>query len=231
MQRRDFLSTAAATGFGFVGSAMAGEGQTSGQAGKLTPPKEGLISVAVAISEGTTDIDWVGPEAVFNSFYFDAAQKKYLPRFKLFTVSHTLQLKRHFIPDYTFDTAPEPKVVVIPAQRGSPELLAWLRQVHDAADVVMSVCSGARHLAKAGLLKGVKATTHFEDINTVTKQYPEVQWVRGVRFVEGPKISTGGGMTAGIDLALRVRERYFGRDEAQKVADHMEYQSKGWIVG
>lgn len=53
---------------------------------------------------------------------------------------------------------------------------------------------------------------------------------RGVRFVEGEKISTAGGLTSGTDLALRVVERYFGRDVAQAAASYMEYQGKGWIV-
>ena len=53
---------------------------------------------------------------------------------------------------------------------------------------------------------------------------------RGVRFVEGEKISTGGGLTSGTDLALRVIERYFGREVAQTTAVYMEYQGTGWIV-
>jgi len=53
---------------------------------------------------------------------------------------------------------------------------------------------------------------------------------RGVRFVEGEKISTAGGLTSGTDLALRVVERYFGREVAQTTATYMEYQGKSWIV-
>jgi transcriptional regulator GlxA family with amidase domain len=64
----------------------------------------------------------------------------------------------------------------------------------------------------------------------LARDYPAVKWVKGVRFVEHDRISTGGGLTAGIDLALRVVDRYFGRDAAQAVADHLEYQGRGWIV-
>ena len=54
---------------------------------------------------------------------------------------------------------------------------------------------------------------------------------RGLRFVEGaPKIATAGGLSSGIDLALRVVERYYGRAAAERTAGYMEYQSKGWIV-
>jgi transcriptional regulator GlxA family with amidase domain len=94
----------------------------------------------------------------------------------------------------------------------------------------MSVCTGARHLARAGLLDGRPATTHHGAIDQFSRDFPKVQWVRGVRFVEGEKISTGGGLTAGIDLALRVVERYFGRQTTQQVADHLEYQGTGWKI-
>jgi transcriptional regulator GlxA family with amidase domain len=94
----------------------------------------------------------------------------------------------------------------------------------------MSVCTGAFHLARAGLLAGKPATTHHEFLDKLERQFPDIQVKRGVRFVEGEKISTAGGLTSGTDLALRVVERYFGRDVAQTTATYMEYQSKGWIV-
>jgi transcriptional regulator GlxA family with amidase domain len=52
----------------------------------------------------------------------------------------------------------------------------------------------------------------------------------GLRFVENGKIATAGGLTSGVDMALRVVERYYGRGVAQQTAEFMEYQSKGWVV-
>jgi transcriptional regulator GlxA family with amidase domain len=134
------------------------------------------------------------------------------------------------IPDYTFETAPPPKVVVIPAQAGSPALHAWLRKIVDSTDVTMSVCTGAFQLGRAGLLSGKEATTHHDFFEQFAKAFPDVKLKRGLRFVEGSKISTAGGLTSGIDLALRVVDRYFGRETAEQTAFYMEYQSKGWIV-
>jgi transcriptional regulator GlxA family with amidase domain len=155
--------------------------------------------------------------------------------FQLYTVSETTDditgsggLK--LVPDYTFDTAPQPKVIVVPAQRGSQALHAWLRKVSPATDVTMSVCTGAFQLGKAGLLSGKSATTHHDFLNQFEKAFPAVSLKRGLRFVENEKISTAGGLTSGIDLALRVVDRYFGRDVAQATATYMEYQSKGWIA-
>lgn len=236
MQRRNFLFSTAALGLGLVGPSVTNGLSQSTQAiavnnaSKLTPPETGPINVAFAISRGTTWIDWVGPQAVFQTWGRDPVTRKPTPRYNLFTVAEKLDPVDNLLPDYTFETAPPARIVVVPAQSGSPALLVWLRKVSSTADVTMSVCIGARHLAKAGLLNGKPATTHHESIDQFAREYPEVRWVRGVRFVEGPKISTGGGLTAGIDLALRVHERYFGRKDAQDVADHLEHQSKGWIV-
>jgi transcriptional regulator GlxA family with amidase domain len=236
MDRRDFLASVTAVGLG--GSAAAASealpqevrAPLLAQGAKLAPPENGLINVAFAVSQGTTWIDWVGPQAVFETWHQDRILKKPAPRFKLFTVSEKAGPVDGLIPDYTFETAPTPRIAVVPAQRGSAALLTWLRKIQESTDVTMSVCVGARHLAKAGLLDGRPATTHHGAIDRFAKEFPKVHWVRGVRFVEGEKISTGGGLTAGIDLALRVVERYFGRPAAQHVAEHLEYQGKGWIA-
>jgi len=59
--------------------------------------------------------------------------------------------------------------------------------------------------------------------------FPEVHLKRGARFVEDGNIASAGGVSSGIDLALRVVERYAGREQALEVADLMEYQGKGWL--
>lgn len=234
MRRREFLSSTLACGLAAAGASLsraASAAPSPVPAGKkLTPPETGLIQVACAISQGTTEIDWIGPVAAFETWHRDAAGKP-APKFKIFTVSETRDAVDGRVADHTFETAPPAHVVVVPAQRGSDALLAWLKKRAAFCDVLMSVCIGARHLAKAGLLDGQTATTHHGAIDQFTKEYPNVKWVRGVRFVEGERISTGGGLTAGIDLALRVVERYFGRDAARMVAEHLEYEGKGWVVG
>jgi transcriptional regulator GlxA family with amidase domain len=95
----------------------------------------------------------------------------------------------------------------------------------------MSVCTGAFHLARAGLLSGKAATTHHGSLDALASQFPDINVRRGLRFVESsPKIATAGGLSSGIDLALRVVERYFGRPAAERTAAYMEYQSRSWIV-
>jgi YHS domain-containing protein len=60
-------------------------------------------------------------------------------------------------------------------------------------------------------------------------QFPDVRMVRGARFVEAGNLATSGGLSSGIDLSLRVVERYFGRDVAAQTAYYMEYQGQGWM--
>lgn len=135
------------------------------------------------------------------------------------------------IPDYTLDDAPRSNVVVIPAQRGDSErMLRWIRESHESADGTLSVCTGAFLLAQAGLLKGRAATTHHDYYDHFATQFPDVALHRGLRFVEDGKFVTAGGLTSGIDAALRIAERYFGRDVARYTAEYMEYQGTGWIV-
>ncbi|MBI5762855.1 MAG: DJ-1/PfpI family protein [Planctomycetes bacterium] len=232
MLRRDFLRSTAVCGLAAaapLAPVWADEPPrtANGAVKPLAPPKEGLIRVAFAISEGTTEIDYVGPQAVFQTWHEVGGKPS--PQFKLYTVSHSREPMGGRIADYTFDDVPPPHIVVVPAQRGSDALRSWLRKVSGKTDVTMSVCIGAYHLAVAGLLKGLRATSHHGSIDSLEKEFPDVTWVRGVRFVENEKISTGGGLTAGIDLALHVVERYFGRDRAKKVAEHIEYECTGWM--
>jgi transcriptional regulator GlxA family with amidase domain len=135
------------------------------------------------------------------------------------------------VPDYTFEDAPPPRIVVVGAQSGkSPKMLGWIRSMTAQAEVVMSVCTGAYRLAQAGVLKGKKATTHHDFYDDFQKKFPDVSLQRGARFVESdPVIFTAGGLSSGIDLALHVVELYFGREVADKTAKYMEYEGKGWL--
>jgi transcriptional regulator GlxA family with amidase domain len=203
---------------------------------KLTPPADGPITVALVISEGVNVIDFSGPWGVFSSVMLGSGtdHTMHMTPFDLITVSDTTEIVTSgglkIVPNYTYANVPPARVVVIPAQRGSDAMIEWLRKVTPTTDVTMSVCTGAFKLAKAGLLSGKAATTHHDYLDKLQKEYPDIQVKRGVRFVEGEKISTAGGLTSGTDLALRVVERYFGRAVAQTTATYMEYQSKSWIV-
>jgi transcriptional regulator GlxA family with amidase domain len=248
MKRRDFLATTTAactlaTGANLTRSILTQKksgniptDQAADDKFKLIAPSKGRIPIAFAISEGVTVIDFCGPWEVFQDVTLPGSSQDSEGPFELFTVSEKTEPLRgsaglKIVPNYTFETAPSPKLVLVPAQSGSAALHEWLRHTSPRTDLTMSVCTGAFQLAKAGLLSGKSATTHHEFIDRLAKEYPDIDVKRGLRFVEGERISTAGGLTSGIDLALRVVERYFGRSVAESTAFYMEYQSKGWVVG
>lgn len=237
MKRREFMHQSASLGVVIAAGSLTPTWSSAGTAGKLTPPAKGKIPVAFAISEGVTVIDFAGPWEVFQDVHVadrSTNHEDQMP-FQLFTVSDKTEALTgsgglKLVPDYTFETSPQPKVVVVPAQRGSKALHAWLQKMTGSTDVIMSVCTGAFQLGRAGLLSGKEATTHHDFLDSFAKAFPDVTVKRGLRFVEHEQISTAGGLSSGIDLALRVVDRYFGRTVAQATATYMEYQSKGWIV-
>ena len=197
----------------------------------LKPPNKG-IPVAFVISDGAVVIDFCGPWEVFQDVMIPGGEE--MP-FRLYTVAETKKPIRtsggmQIVPDYTIQDAPSPKVIVIPAQSSrSPELLEWIRKSSKSTDVTMSVCTGAFVLAKTGLLKGKSATTYHGAFGRFALEFPDIELKRGARFVENGNLATAGGLSSGIDLALRVVERYYGREVASKTAYNMEYQGEGWM--
>ena len=250
MKRREFVERSAALGlFAAVGaiakpvSALSlsfspqktTASDNAAASNPLSPRAHGQIPVAFVVSKGTVMIDLAGPWEVFNNVLIMArgsSMDDQMP-FQTYTVSESRQpitlggIK--IIPDYTFANAPAPQVVVIPAQDGqSDAMLNWIRKVTRTTDVTMSVCTGAFVLASTGLLAGKPATTHHSAYKSLAFKYPNIDVRRGARFVESGNIATAGGLTSGIDLALRVVERYFGRKVAENTAYQLEYQGTGW---
>jgi len=155
--------------------------------------------------------------------------------FSLYTVSDSRQPVKtsggmQIVPDYTFDDAPPPRIVVIPAQSGrSTKMLDRIRKMTLQSDVVMSVCTGADVLGDAGLLNGKPATTHHLYYDEFHNAFPDVLLERNRRFVQSdPIIFTAGGLSLGIDLALHIVKLYVGPVRAERTAKLLEYEGLGW---
>ena len=198
----------------------------------LKPPAQSSIPVAFLVSEGAVIIDFCGPWEVFQDVNIPGRSNA---PFRLYTVAETTTPIRasggmRIVPDYTLGNAPAPKVIVIPAQsEPSAAVLEWIRKSTKDTDVTMSVCTGAFVLAKTGLLSGKAVTIFYVAFRPFAIQFPDIHLKRGARFVEDGNLATAGGLSSGIDLALRVVERYYGREVAQKTAYDMEYQGQGWM--
>ena len=186
------------------------------------------MKVAFVLTEGANVIDMTGPWEVFQDTMWDDASGHHMP-FELFTVGASTEPVAmtgglRATPTYTFANAPQPDIVVVGAQRGAPALADWLRARAKDSKIVMSVCTGAFKLGAAGLLDGKQATTHHDFWDDFANQFPKVQLQRGSRFVQSDNvIYTAGGLTSGIDLALHVVEKFFGKEVAERTAAYMEY--------
>lgn len=237
MKRRELFRISTAMGLGAalpaLGLAKGPASGASAPAAPLKPPAEGSIPVAFLLSDNAVVIDFGGPWEVFANV--SVPRRGDGPVFQLYTVGATEAPVTAYggmkiVPNYTVANAPAPKVIVVPAQTvRDPAVLDWLRQASRTADLTMSVCTGAFVLAHAGLLEGKSATTFHGAFNEFAMRYPGVALKRGARFVEEGNIATAGGLSSGIDLALRVVERYFGRSVASSTAYTLEYQGLGWM--
>jgi transcriptional regulator GlxA family with amidase domain len=110
-------------------------------------------------------------------------------------------------------------------------LTSWIAERAASAELVMSVCTGAAMLARAGVLDGKRATTNKASFQWVVGQGPNVQWVKEARWVEDGKCFTSSGVSAGIDMALAVVAKFGGMELAVMTAVQMEYEwhrEAGW---
>lgn len=189
--------------------------------------------VAILIFDDVEILDFTGPFEVFAV----TDELRAHGEFHVFTVSEmraTIRAKNglKIVPDFTLETSPAAHVLIIPGGSGSralmnrPLLLEWVRRQARGAEIVMSVCTGARLLAKAGLLDGLRATTHHENIDELRELAPAAAVTASERFTDNGKVCTSGGIAAGIDLSLHVVERLLGREAADTTARYMEYERR-----
>jgi transcriptional regulator GlxA family with amidase domain len=232
---RSFLSIIVTACFSLV--LGTGPAWASSHPSRYSVPAKGTIAVAFVITDDAVTIDFAGPWEVFKDVFIKERGKTLAEQaaFHLYTVSDsrepvTTSGGMKIIPDYTFEDAPRPAIVVVPAQRGrSPKMMEWLRLAAARSQVVMSVCTGAFVLGDAGLLKGKKATTHHLYYDEFQKAFPNVVLQKNVRFVQSDSvIFTAAGLSSGIDLALHVVKLYFGSSAAEATAQIMEYEGSGW---
>lgn len=133
-------------------------------------------------------------------------------------------------PDRSFEDCGAPDVVYVPevlVPPGEPitgrfsDAVAWLGKCYEAGATIASACSGALLLAEAGLLDGCDATTHWAYCEGLRRHYPRVS-VHPARCLvasgDGQRIITSGGVTSYLDLGLFLVARFFGQEEAMRLA-------------
>lgn len=190
--------------------------------------KKAPRNLAILIFDGVQIIDYTGPYETFGHTYAYDGEA-----FNIFTVSEktsaiTTSMGMSVNPKYNFENAPKPDVLLVPGgnverQVDSPTVIKWIQNSANSAEIVMSVCNGAFIIAKAGLLDGMEATTTSNLIPMLRQAAPKVKVVDDRRFVDNGHVITTAGLSSGIDGALHVIERLYGRGTAQMAALGMEY--------
>ncbi len=106
------------------------------------------------------------------------------------------------------------------------ETLDWIRRTAATARRVTSVCTGSLLYAKAGLLNGRRATTHWGALDMLESMDAGVKVERGLRVVDDGIISSAG-VASGIDMSFYVVETLFGKPVADETAHYIEYRREG----
>ncbi|MFD2331268.1 GNAT family N-acetyltransferase [Cohnella sp. GCM10020058] len=186
-------------------------------------------NVAVLIYEGVDTLDVAGPLDVF------AVSSDWGKDLHVYTVGeHAAAVKTVsgvvIEPRYSLADCPAPDILVIPGGLGSRKemlnerLSRWIGEAAQAAEIVLSVCTGALLLAKAGLLEGMRITTNRRAFDLLQEAAPaSATIVRDVRYVDNGRLVMSGGVTTGMDAALHIISRLFGTERALASASMLEY--------
>ena len=182
-------------------------------------------NIAILLFEDVEVLDFAGPFEVFSV----TSEINEEHPFNVYTVAEKMGKIRarnglSVNPDFTLKDCPNPDIIIIPGGQGTraemknPAVIAWVTELAEMVEYVLSVCTGALILGKAGLLDGLTATTHHQAIELLGEIAPKATVVEDERFVDNGKVITAGGISAGIDMSLYVVGKLLGEEKAIETA-------------
>jgi transcriptional regulator GlxA family with amidase domain len=192
--------------------------------------------VGILIFTDVEVLDFCGPFEVFSVTRLDENARRETPSpFEVLLVAEqagpivtTGSMK--VMPDHTLDSCPPLDILVVPGGWGTraeiknARVLAWIKERAKEVETLTSVCTGSMLLGQAGLLDGRHATTHWRSLQWMRDSFPAVTVEEKLHVVEDGNVLTSAGISAGIDMALRVVARYHGEAVAKSTARNMEYR-------
>jgi transcriptional regulator GlxA family with amidase domain len=194
-------------------------------------------NVAILIFDDVEVLDFCGPFEVFSV----TGKRDNSNPFDVYTVAENPNpvMARNQLsvnPRYTISDCPQPDILIIPGGYGTRRemhnavLIDWIKACSQKAELVLSVCTGALLLARAGLLEGLAATTHHSAIELLKETAPTTRIDTSKRFLDNGKVIVSAGISAGIDMSLYVVARLLGSERAWETAQYMEYDWKSrWL--
>jgi len=193
------------------------------------------LIVGILIFDDVEILDVAGPFEVFAVTSLNEEQRlQQSSPFKVYLISElnkqiTAIGGLRLTPDMTIAECPELDLLIIPGGWGTRKesknkiLVNWIGNQFTNDRLIASVCTGSSLLGKAGLLDGRDATTHWRAFDFLQESAPKARILKNVRFTLIEPIFTSAGVSAGIDLALRIVSHFFGTEIGQATARHMEY--------
>ena len=192
-----------------------------------------MKTIGILLFEDVELLDFAGPYEVFSV----ANELNDFRLFNVFTISEAGQAIRSIhgmrvLPDYSIYNCPAIDILLIPGGDGTQKvidnslLMEWILAAFKKSEITFSVCSGARVLAKLGLLDTSEFATHHLVIDDVLSLASGACINSEKRFVDNGRIMTSAGISAGIDLALHIVEKLCGRLVREKTVTYMEYDIK-----
>jgi transcriptional regulator GlxA family with amidase domain len=196
------------------------------------------LHVGILIFDGVEVLDFAGPFEVFSRTRLtpgvESRRSEESAPFRVFTVARTADPivatgGLTVVPHHGFADAPRIDLLVVPGGFGTrpllhdEEVLDWIRRTAAAARQVASVCTGALLLAKAGLLEGRRATTHWASLDLLDSLATGVE-VDGRSRVVDDGVITSAGVASGMDMSFYLVETLFGREVADETAHYIEYR-------
>jgi len=198
-----------------------------------------MRTVGIFIFDDVEVLDFTGPFEIFGVAGKQGGGAGY---FEVFTVAEKPQIAARnnlvVVPTYTFDNCPIPDVLLIPGGGGfkpdgtplgtrremnNEKLLDWIKAMNEKVELLLSVCTGSLILAKADLLHGLIATTHFKAIEQMRTVAPDTKLLPEERWVDNGRIILSAGVSAGIDMALYVVAKLHGKQVADETAKYIQY--------
>jgi transcriptional regulator GlxA family with amidase domain len=193
------------------------------------------MQVGIVIFPDVEVLDFCGPFEVFSVARLDDARRRETPSpFEVRLVAETRDVVvatggLRVTPDCTLDECPPLDLLVVPGGWGTrrllehPPLIEWIAARGAAVPTLTSVCTGALLLGRAGLLDGKRATTHWRAPDLLRDVAPRATVEDALHVVEDGRLVTSAGISAGIDMALRMVSRLCGERIGRETARHMEY--------
>jgi transcriptional regulator GlxA family with amidase domain len=199
-----------------------------------------IRKVAILIFDEVEVLDFCGPFEVFAVTGRGREQKP----FDVFTVAEKsgAVIARNGLsvnPRYTLVDCPQAEILIVPGGMGTrremrnQRLIDWIKEAAGCAEMTLSVCTGSLLLAKAGLLDGASATTHWAALDLLREVAPRATVLANKQFIDNGRVMTSAGVSAGIDLSLYAVGKLLGEAAAAETARWMEYKhwrgSEYWL--